>query len=264
VFDKNWAWRGDDLWFDRWQQVLELAPEYVEIITWNDYGESHYIGPMHEDDLGIFAVGDAPFNYAEGMPHDGWRAFLPYVIDLYKSGGKNASFDKEGVVSWYRLNPGSACMSGKTTPGQLSVEGTNTTSPRTLMQDRIFYSALLESAADVTVSIGGASKTGSWVDTPSGQKGLYHGSVPIDGMTGEVVVTLSRAGEQIAQMKGEAITTDCRKNHGYNNWNAWVGSAMSEKNVASEKTSSNDKKSGSQRSRPAMTLLLGLVLLALV
>ncbi|KAF4230388.1 hypothetical protein CNMCM6457_005964 [Aspergillus fumigatiaffinis] len=264
VFDKNWAWRGDDLWFDRWQQVLELAPEYVEIITWNDYGESHYIGPMHEDDLGIFAVGDAPFNYAEGMPHDGWRAFLPYVIDLYKSGGKNASFDKEGVVSWYRLNPGSACMSGKTTPGQLSVEVTNTTSPRTVMQDRIFYSALLESAADVTVSIGGASKTGSWVDTPSGQKGLYHGSVPIDGMTGEVVVTLSRAGEQIAQMKGEAITTDCRKNHGYNNWNAWVGSAMSEKNVASEKTSSNDKKSGSQRSRPAMTLLLGLVLLALV
>ncbi|EAL85367.1 hypothetical protein KXW98_006258 [Aspergillus fumigatus] len=261
VFHKNWAWRGDDLWFDRWQQVLELAPEYVEIITWNDYGESHYIGPMHEDDLGIFAVGDAPFNYAEGMPHDGWREFLPYVIDLYKSGGRNASFDQEGVVSWFRLNPGSACLSGKTTPGQLSVQGTNTTSPRTIMQDRIFYSALLESAADVTVSIGGASKTGSWSDTPSGQKGLYHGSVPIDGMTGEVQVTLSRSGQQIAQMKGEVITTDCRKNHGYNNWNAWVGSAMGE-TMTAEKTSSNDKENGSQRSRPVMALLLGLVLLA--
>ncbi|RHZ70288.1 hypothetical protein CDV55_102633 [Aspergillus turcosus] len=265
VFHKNWAWRGDDLWFDRWQQVLELSPEYVEIITWNDYGESHYIGPMHEDDLGIFAVGKAPFNYAEGMPHDGWREFLPYVIDLYKSGGKNASFDREGVVSWYRLNPGSACLSGKTTPGQQTGEGTNSSSPRTIMQDKIFYSALLESAADVTVSIGGANKTGSWTDTPSGQKGLYHGSVPIDGKTGDVEVTVSRSGELIAQMKGQAITTDCRKNHGYNNWNAWVGSAMSEKNVtSSENGSSDDKKNGSQRSRPAITLLLGMALLALV
>ncbi|RHZ46584.1 uncharacterized protein CDV56_101148 [Aspergillus thermomutatus] len=264
VFHKNWAWRGDDLWYDRWQQVLALSPEYVEIITWNDYGESHYIGPMHEDDLGIFAVGDAPFNYAEGMPHDGWREFLPYVIDLYKSEGKNASLAREGVVSWYRLNPGSACLSGKTTPGQQATEGTNSSSPRSLMQDRVFYSALLESAADVTVSIGGANKTGSWTDTPSGQKGLYHGSVPIDGQTGEVEVTLSRSGELIAQMKGQAITTDCRKNHGYNNWNAWVGSAMAEKNVTSENTSSNNKKNGSQRSRPTITLLLGMVLLALV
>lgn len=35
-FSKNWIWRGDDLWYDRWQQVLEIKPEFVEIITWND------------------------------------------------------------------------------------------------------------------------------------------------------------------------------------------------------------------------------------
>jgi len=37
-YGKNWVWRGDDLWYDRWQQVLEISPEFVEIITWNDYG----------------------------------------------------------------------------------------------------------------------------------------------------------------------------------------------------------------------------------
>jgi hypothetical protein len=44
---------SDRLWFDRWRQILELAPRFVEIITWNDYGESHYIGPLaspHTDD----------------------------------------------------------------------------------------------------------------------------------------------------------------------------------------------------------------------
>lgn len=46
-FRKNWLWRGDDLWFDRWQQLLSMKrenqPEYVQIITWNDWGESHYM-----------------------------------------------------------------------------------------------------------------------------------------------------------------------------------------------------------------------------
>lgn len=40
-YNKNWLWRGDHLWFDRWQQLImgELQPEFVEIISWNDYGE---------------------------------------------------------------------------------------------------------------------------------------------------------------------------------------------------------------------------------
>lgn len=36
-YGKNWLWRGDDLWFDRWSQVLSLQPEFVQIISWNDW-----------------------------------------------------------------------------------------------------------------------------------------------------------------------------------------------------------------------------------
>lgn len=73
--DKNWLWRGDDLWYDRWQQVLYLAPEFVEIISWNDYGESHYIGLSYDvynelADVSYVAFGpgygDAPYNYVLG------------------------------------------------------------------------------------------------------------------------------------------------------------------------------------------------------
>ena len=35
---KNWLWRGDNLWYDRWQEVVTIQPEWVQIISWNDYG----------------------------------------------------------------------------------------------------------------------------------------------------------------------------------------------------------------------------------
>lgn len=28
---KNWLWRGDNLWHDRWQQVIEVQPNFVEV-----------------------------------------------------------------------------------------------------------------------------------------------------------------------------------------------------------------------------------------
>lgn len=31
-YNKNWVWRGDDMWHTRWQQVLEINPNFVEVI----------------------------------------------------------------------------------------------------------------------------------------------------------------------------------------------------------------------------------------
>jgi hypothetical protein len=59
---------------------------------------------------------------------------------------------------------------------------------------------------------------------------IYHGSVPFDGNTGEVIVTISRSGTTIAQMTGKSITTDCT--NGIENWNAWVGSATSSETIS--------------------------------
>jgi hypothetical protein len=30
---KNWLWRGDDLWHQRWDEVMNLQPKLVEILT---------------------------------------------------------------------------------------------------------------------------------------------------------------------------------------------------------------------------------------
>ncbi|KAL4947908.1 glycosyl hydrolase family 71-domain-containing protein [Aspergillus filifer] len=220
-YHKNWCWKGDDLWYERWMEVIYTLPEFVEIISWNDYGESHYIGPLYEDAYEApMTIGKAPINYVQGMPHDGWRKFLPWVVDYYKNG--ISTITQEGLVGWYRTSPGRACGTGDTTgntASQLQIEF----QPYELMEDKVFFTALLASDATVTVSIGGASQTGSWTWKPDGGIGLYHGSVPFNG-DGDVVITLSRGGSTIAQISGgPVISGSC--NGQLTNWNAWVGEA---------------------------------------
>jgi hypothetical protein len=220
-YKKNWMWRGDDLWYDRWIEIFYLQPEFVQIISWNDYAESHYIGPLVSKAMEAFDIGRAPYNYATGMPHDGWRLFLPWLIDTYKNG--LAPITREGLVGWYRTSPGTACSSGGTTgntASQLQLEFP----PSAVAQDKIFFSALLTSSATVSVTVGGVALTAAWSATPQGGIGMYHGSASFAGRTGAVVIRLIRGGQTIAEVSnGPAISTSCPQ--GITNWNAWVGSA---------------------------------------
>ncbi|KAK4187709.1 glycosyl hydrolase [Podospora australis] len=224
-FDKNWIWKGDDLWFQRWQQAISLdrRPDYIQVISWNDYGESHYIGPLDDRQYEAFAPerGNSPFNYVEGMPHDGWRETLPYFISVYKAG--IAAIDQERLVSWYRIHKNGVCSDGGTTgntANQLQFEYP----ANAIMSDRVFYDAVLTSNAQVQVSIGGVVQAGSWDQEPWGGVGVYHGSVPIGSASGTVIVTLKRGGTTIATINGASITSSC-PNGGLQNYNPWVGSA---------------------------------------
>lgn len=219
-YNKNWLWRGDDLWFDRWQEVLYVQPEFVEIISWNDYGECHYIGPLHDDAFELFTIGKAAYNYAENMPHDGWRLFLPFSINMYLN--NITTITQEGLVFWYRLQPASACGTGQTTgntASQLQIEF----QPYDVVQDEVFYTALLTSPADVSVGFEGTVQTGAWTTTPDGGIGLYHGSIPFSSNLGVVTVSVSRSGAVIMGNSGPAISTECTDS--LENWNAWVGQA---------------------------------------
>ena len=231
-YKKNWMWRGDNLWHDRWQEVLYLQPEFVQIISWNDYGESHYIGPLYDKAMEAFNIGKAPFNYATHMPHDGWRATLPFWIDLYKNG--QAEVTQESLVTWYRLSPAAACSSGGTsgnTASQLQIEFP----PAQMAQDRIFFSAVLTRFTEVVVSIGGVAQQVGWSSVPDDDVGVFHGSVTFNGRTGPVEVYLMRDGSKYLSISGEAISGSCK--NGIQNWNAWVGSAKLAQSGPSAKTS---------------------------
>ncbi|KAL1840811.1 hypothetical protein VTJ49DRAFT_7710 [Mycothermus thermophilus] len=226
-WNKNWLWRGDGLWDLRWNQVAAIQPEYVQILTWNDYGESHYIGPVHEKQLELFNYGRAPINYVKDMPHDAWRKFLPFYISVYKNAGQApAQVPNEDVVMYYRTTAAKACRSGGTVANKAG-HGQTEMPPEEVVEDSVFWAALLnhDAGLSVKVSIGGQE---TWAKSMSlvppagpGKPGVYAGSVPFEGRTGEVVVTVMRGGETIATAKGSREIVDgC--DIGVQNWNAVV------------------------------------------
>ncbi|KZF20390.1 glycoside hydrolase family 71 protein [Xylona heveae TC161] len=211
-WNKNWLWRGDDLWHDRWQQVIELQPALVEILTWNDFGESHYIGPIHSSGIPSGAE-----KYVNDMPHDNWRDMLPYYIAAYKSGNTTLpEISTEKANLWYRVNPGHSGSSDGTT-GNTPSQGQTVVDPTLVSQDKVFLSVLVNSPADVTLQIGDNQPTYLRAMT----SGVNHFSVSFNGQTGAVTASVSRNGQSVASVTGPEITDACED--GNVNWNAWVG-----------------------------------------
>ena len=84
-------------------QVLALQPDFVEIVTWNDAGESHYIGNNWPE-----AISGSPAikTYTNGYNHTAWQAILAPFIAAYKAGKTDAtdvtSFGEFAGAFWYR------------------------------------------------------------------------------------------------------------------------------------------------------------------
>jgi hypothetical protein len=220
-YNKDWLWKGDSLWVDRWQELLALnpMPEFVQIISWNDYGESHYIGPVYDKALASLSIGRAPYDYITNMPHDGWRDILPFFIDMYKTG--QGTVKTETAVFWYRPNVVSGCSrSGTTanTASQLQLEF----DPADVVEDRVYVAALFgNEVATVQVSFLKKSYFVSWDIIPDEKagSGLYFGSVPFQ--PGPVTVEILKSDASIARARGMDISEGCRD--GYQNFNAYVG-----------------------------------------
>ncbi|KAH6671435.1 putative glucan endo-1,3-alpha-glucosidase agn1 precursor [Halenospora varia] len=209
---EEWVWRGDDLWADRWQQVLDVKPTFVEIVTWNDYGEAHYIGPLPP-------TSEIPTNspqYVNNMPHDSWRDFLPYYIAAYK--GTPLTPTRDQMQYWYRLSP-SAGGSPCNVNGNAASQGQTTVDPNTVMEDGVFFSAILTADATVTVQIGTAAAVSF-----AGKKGINHWSMPFGGRTGATTFSVVRNGAVVKSGKGAAIGSGTTLSSGCVNYNAWVGS----------------------------------------
>ena len=146
------------------------------------------------------------------MPHDHWRDLLPYYIQAYKTG--QPGIKKEKFHFWYRLSPAAAGSSDGTAgnaPWQPS------TSPNIVVQDKVFFTALLTGPATVTVQIG-SNETD--IISPHAV-GAFHGSVPFNGRTGPVKVSIVRGSNVVLSKSGPAITNS--PPNGLTNYNAWVG-----------------------------------------
>ncbi|KAM5358880.1 hypothetical protein ACJZ2D_014902 [Fusarium nematophilum] len=203
-------------------------PEYLQIISWNDYGESHCIGPLNDKAYVAFDIGKAPYNYVKGMPHDAFRMLLPYAIDTYKNG--IATINEEVLVAWYRLTPASACSTGGTT-GNTAAQLQPEMAPGELSQDKIFFSAVLTSLLTPRVTIDGQVRIADWDDVPYGVVGMYHGSYAYNGRVGKVLIELVDSNGAVhATLYGAELTKICEK--GITNWNPWAGGVYTTRSVS--------------------------------
>lgn len=199
-YRKNWVFRSSDLWFTRWNEILTLGPRFIEIVTWNDYGESAYVGPLkgqHYD--------DGHSKWVNDMPHGGWLEMAKPYIAAYKAGGTAPAVTEEKLVYWYRP-----------TPKDITCSGDNLGKPNgwELMTDEIFVVALLKTAGKVTASSGSNSQS---FDAPTGVS--LH-KLPLG--VGSQTFALSRGGVDVfkaTSLRDVVDTCAC----GIYNFNAYVG-----------------------------------------
>ncbi|KAJ5174951.1 alpha-1-3-glucanase/mutanase [Penicillium canariense] len=217
-YSKNWVFPSDMLWYDRWREILALGPRFVEIITWNDYGESHYVGPLsspHTD--------DGASKWVMDMPHSGWLEMAKPFIAAYKAGVTVALpfIHEEKLVYWYRP-----------TKKDLNCDATDTTmsgSPNNAsgnffagrpngyesMTDEVFVVALLKSPGRVTVQSG--DQPPKTFEAPAG---ISAHRAPMG--IGQQKFTVTRGGQTIlsgTSLKNIVDTCIC----GIYNFNAYVG-----------------------------------------
>lgn len=208
------------MWGDRWQQTEQVKPRFVEIVSWNDFGESHYIGPIESAEI----VSGAD-RYVDNMPHQAWLETLPYQIAAYKNAydssnpAPSVQGGQEKIVYWYRTSPaaaGSTDATGNDCPSSINTGGYQTCySPSQILEDEVFAIVLASSPGTATISIGGSSSSYSV------NAGINTISKPFNGATGTVSVSLSGG------PSGSGVQITSSPASGVANFNAWVGCAGS-------------------------------------
>ncbi|KAI5888703.1 glycoside hydrolase family 71 protein [Schizophyllum commune H4-8] len=199
----GWVQQSDTLWNYRWKQAIdEVRPDIVEIVTWNDFGESHYICDINYN----VDMGDA-INYVRGINHSAWRTVAKYYIAWYKTGSK-PTLTEDTVVYWYRTHPkGVSCSGGA--PVRMS----------SYPEDAIFALAMLaDSTPSATVTLDVGSNHAEF--TANGGN-LTIGKVPFPKEDGQTPwFKLVKNGATVKEGSGNYdITTNCA----YYNFNPTVG-----------------------------------------
>lgn len=84
---QNWYRLGGINFALRISQILSLQPDFVQIQTWNDAGESHYIGAIWPEAI----AGTVIPAYTDDYDHSGWQILMAPFVAAYKAGARNIS-----------------------------------------------------------------------------------------------------------------------------------------------------------------------------
>ncbi|KAF8608383.1 glycoside hydrolase [Ceratobasidium sp. AG-I] len=203
-FNKNWIFRSDDwLYNTRWEKLVEAREkvDIVQIISWNDYGESHYIGPIE---------GAQPNSNAwvDGFDHQAWLQMTSYYATAFKT-GRYPTIEEDKIFLVARPHPAQATARNDPVGKPRDFE---------LTEDSLWAIVFATSPGSVTLSAD-PSKPQSF-NVPAGVSKLQIPLVPGQG----IAATLVRGGVNVVEMNPDFVFEENPETYNYNAA-TFVGSA---------------------------------------
>ncbi|KAJ6035846.1 hypothetical protein N7540_000125 [Penicillium herquei] len=200
---QDWYRIGEVNLPQRMGQVLQLQPDFVEVITWNDAGESHYVGDFWPEQIAGSSIGD----YANGFDHKGWLQIITPFIKAYKAGATSLSqisppSSKPVGSLWYRTLLTSASCSSSIANYQSA-------------RDAVNYAVILPSTG-YTIKV---YSNNNLIGTFAGQKGLNYNSVPgLAAGSGQMIQILNSSNQVVASATGTK-SVSAQSSGSVCNWN---------------------------------------------
>ncbi|CDO71437.1 Glycoside Hydrolase Family 71 protein [Trametes cinnabarina] len=189
TYNKNFIYDCDDhLYIRRWETLIANRDKVhiVQILTWNDFGESHYIGPIQ----GNLPPGSE--SWTAGLDHEGFLDITSYFARWFKS-GQRPSITQDQLLMWARPHPKHAQATNDPLPPPTNYE---------LTQDQLW--AVVLATAPGKVSLATADNATAKFAVSEGVNLVNMSLTPGGYMRG----TLERHGRTVVDLKPREYTFD--------------------------------------------------------
>jgi hypothetical protein len=209
--------RGFESLAMEWGGAIRDGADWVELVTWNDWGEATYVAPFGPPDRTEFWNG----HWGPLLAHTAYLDASRYYIDWFKK-GLRPDITRDQIFYFYRLHPkglgGSmgAMIPGKRVAGVVE-KFSGDPSGANELQDKVFVSSFLTAPAELTV-ISGQTRQTFEVGA-----GVQHTSTPF--AAGEQRFILRRGGRTLIDKVGEQRISATDRSTNFNYF-AGVGEAV--------------------------------------
>jgi hypothetical protein len=183
---------------EQWRAAIEAGVDWVEIVTWNDWGEASYVAPFgaaEDQDL---------WNYHWGplLAHDKYLDASAYYIDWFKTGVK-PQIKCDRIFYFYRIH-----QKDRDALVDLTTGATGRPAGWQALDDKIFFSTFVKRELSASLSVGSATQS---LEFP---KGVANLSVPMS--PGKIQIEVKDHGRLVARKTLEFPITDDAKRGNFN------------------------------------------------
>jgi glucan endo-1,3-alpha-glucosidase len=202
--EDSWVSYSDTLFPDRFKQLVtdEFQPDIIELLTWNDFCESHYLRDLPSQDQSAkdyVELGDMGA-YVWGQNHAPWRIIAKYYISWWKNGSPPA-ITMDQVVYWHRVHPKAAVCTGGASTSIRNFE---------YPVDGVFAWALVSEKSTISMTVGSNEFWTFEADNSGPTMNMVPFPADVSGSGITPQVAIMRGGQTIATgNSSQAISSNC-------------------------------------------------------